>query len=205
MDLGIALGGAAAITFVCGIIYVLAKKYNHGKVVKEYKAKLAADAARVNQERKAIVILRAHQSAIQTEIDKNTKYLNQLYSMNIIYPKYRHMIAVITMLEYFESGICNQLSGANGAYSRYSYEEQIGAIIGKLDIIISQLDDIRNTQKMLYNTLQETNAIASQICTQAERLSESNGKIADNTALIRYNSDRIRMNTEISAYLNMFS
>lgn len=64
VDLGIAFGGAVAITLVWGITYVMIKKADHKKDVNEYKAKLATDAARVNRERKEIAILRAHQSTI---------------------------------------------------------------------------------------------------------------------------------------------
>ena len=37
--------------------------------------------------------------------------LNQLYSLNIIYPKYRNFVAISSFYEYFESGRCNTLKG----------------------------------------------------------------------------------------------
>lgn len=203
-DLGISFGVALAITCLSGVIYVVFKKVKQAKLIKQYKERIEIDKKRVEKENEQIKILKQQQRDIQEEIDKNDFLLNKLYSMDIIFPKYRHMIAVITMLEYFESGRCSQLTGGHGAYDTYSYEEKQNMIIGRLDVVISKLDDIKNTQYMLYEAIQESNAISEGIYRQSEAMIESNRKIAENSALTAYNSDIIRRNTTISAYIDVF-
>lgn len=204
VDLGIAFGGAIAICAVSGIIYVIKKKNQHRKLVKEYRDEISADNDRVQKERKEIAILEQQQASFRQERYKNDLLLKKLYALDVLYPKYRHMVAVVTILEYFESGRCNKLKGSHGAYDTYAYEEKQNIIIGKLDNVIQLLNDIRENQYMLYDAIQSANATARQICAQSEKIVESNGKIAENTALMAYNTSVIRRNTEISAYIDVF-
>lgn len=205
VDLGIAFGGAVAITAVAGIIHVAKRRSAHAQLMRAYNKEVSADNERVKREKEKISILRQQQTAISGEIRKNEALLKKLYALDIVFPKYRHMVAVITMLEYFESGRCNRLTGSHGAYDTYSYEEKQNIIIGKLDTVIHMLSEIRKTQYLLYEAIQDANATASQIYAQSERIIESNGKIAENTALTAYNTNIIRRNTEISAYIDVFT
>lgn len=47
------------------------------------------------------------------QVEKN---LEQLYGLNIIFPKYRNMTAVCSLYEYISSGRCDTLEGQAGAY-----------------------------------------------------------------------------------------
>lgn len=202
---GTALGIAVVIGFAFFIINLIVKLSGRSQAQKEYQLKLNQDFQRVENEKKMIEQLRQQQSVITNQINKNKELLQRLYSLDIIFPKYRHMVAIITMLEYFESGRCEQLTGGHGAYDTYSYEEKQNIIIGKLDVVIDMLNDIRNTQYLLYEAIQEANDTANRIYAQSERIIESNGRIAENTALTAYNTDIIRQNTTISAYIDVFS
>lgn len=203
VDVGIALAGALAVTLVLGLIHVTKRRLAYGKKVKEYNDQVEADRKRVLHEKEQIKTLRNQQTAISKEILQNETLLKRLYALNIIFPKYRHMVAVITMLEYFESGRCSRLKGGHGAYDTYSYEEKQEVIIGKLDTVIRMLNDIRQTQYMLYEAIQDANATAGMIYAQSERMITSNNRIAENTALTAYNTEIIRRNTEISAYIDV--
>ena len=205
VDVGIAFGGALAIAIVGGIIHIVRRNSAHNALEKAYKKEVLEDEERVKKEKGKILILRQQQEAILDKIQTNETLLKRLYELNIIFPKYRHMVAVITMLEYFESGRCEQLTGGHGAYDTYSYEEKQNIIIGKLDVVIDMLNDIRNTQYLLYEAIQEANDTANRIYAQSERIIESNGRIAENAALTAYNSDIIRQSTTISAYIDVFS
>lgn len=205
IDVGIAFGGALAIAVVGGIIHIIRRNSAHHALEKAYKKEVFDDEERVKKEKSKISILRQQQAVILDKIKTNEALLKRLYELNIIFPKYRHMVAIITMLEYFESGRCSQLTGGHGAYDTYSTEEKQNKIIGKLDVVINMLDDIRYNQSMLYESIQEANDTAHQIYAQSERIINSNGKIAENTALTAYNTDIIRRNTAISAYIDVFS
>lgn len=200
----IATGGSLLITCIWCIIHACQRGAEHSKLEDTYAQKVRDDKARVEKEKQQIEQLKAQQASIRLEITKNQKLLDQLYSLDVIYPTYRHMVAVITILEYFKSGRCTQLTGPHGAYDTYSTEEKQNIIIGKLDVVISMLNEIRKTQHLLYESIQESNAIAEQICVQSERNLKESRKISENTALTAYNTSVIRHNTEISAYIDVF-
>lgn len=204
INLGIAAAAAVIITAVSGILYVIRKKVVHAGYMREYRRELYADGQRVQQENIQIGILRQQQYALKQEVSKNEGLLKRLYSLDIIFPKYRNMVAVITMLEYLESGRCSRLTGSHGAYDTYSYEEKQNIIIGKLDTVVRMLHEIRKTQYMLYEAIQEANVTANEIYTQSERIIAANDQIAQNSALIAYNTSVIRRNSEISAYVDMY-
>ena len=79
--------------------------------------------------------------------------LQKLYDFNIIYPKYRNMVAVCTICEYLESGRCTELEGPNGAYNLYESELRQNLIIGQLENVITNLQIIQNNQFQLYKKM----------------------------------------------------
>ena len=172
---------------------------------KNYYGAVQADNERVAREERMADKLKEEMIDVEDRIDENKNLLEKLYGLGVIYPKYQNMVAVTTILEYLDSGRCLSLTGPHGAYDTFSYEEKQNIIIGKLDIVINMLDEIRQTQRALYDAIQESNAIAADICYQAQKVAESNREIADNSALIAYNTNVIRQNTEISAFIDMYN
>ena len=83
--------------------------------------------------------------------------LTKLYSQNIIYAKYRNLVAIATIYEYFDSGRCTELEGPNGAYNMYEGELRSNIIICSLSQIISDLGQIKNGQYALYEQIHRSN------------------------------------------------
>lgn len=83
--------------------------------------------------------------------------LRELYSANVIFPKYRDMVAISAINEYLLSGRCSELEGQAGAYNLYEMELRQNIIIGQLSNIISNLEQIRNNQYTLYQELVKAN------------------------------------------------
>ncbi len=152
-----------------------------------------------------------------TELEKAKKFynetknvLNEYYSYDIIYKKYRNLPAVSAFHEYLTSKQCYELEGHEGAYVRYEFDLKMGTILSKLDEIIDKLDSIKENQRMLYDAIIEGNRVSNRIYNEIQRgtkklerlennqkLSIYYGKItAENTEymknLIIYNSMRIR-------------
>lgn len=103
---------------------------------------------------------------IQEMNDINNTYiqvhqtLNSYYDLNIIFPKYRSLIPISSFYEYLQSGRCTELTGTNGTYNKYEDELRQNLIISKLDTIISQLENIKSNQFMLYQAINnQTQAI----------------------------------------------
>ena len=72
--------------------------------------------------------------------------LQALYDENIIFPKYRNMVAITTINEYLMSGRCYELEGPNGAYNMYEMELRQNINIGQLSTNVDNLEQIRNNQ-----------------------------------------------------------
>lgn len=105
--------------------------------------------------------------------------LQSHYEQNIIFPKYRNMVAVTTINEYLMSGRCFELEGPNGAYNLYEMELRQNIIIGQLSTIINSLEQIRNNQFSLYQELVKANTTINDV------LQEVHG-VKENTRLTAY-------------------
>lgn len=80
--------------------------------------------------------------------------LKQLYSLNIIYPKYRYLEACGTFLEYLLSGRAHALEatpGFAGAYTLFEEELFRGEISDKLDQILQNQRVLIRGQKEILN------------------------------------------------------
>lgn len=82
---------------------------------------------------------------ILATISNSEKLLTQLYAQDIIHPKYRNFLAIAQIYEYFDTGRCTELGGANGAYNLYESELRQNIIIDRLDVIVSQLQMLNRT------------------------------------------------------------
>lgn len=102
---------------------------------------------------------------------KNTQeILEKLYSLNVLSEKYRTLAAVSEIYEYFATGRVTGLEGSDGAYELYESELSQGLITDKMYYIISQLDDIKDHQSVLYNELKETKQIVTDIDGDVSRI-----------------------------------
>ena len=105
--------------------------------------------------------------------------LQKHYEQNVVFPKYRNMVAITTINEYLMSGRCYELEGPNGAYNLYEMELRQNIVIGQLSSIISSLEQIRNNQFSLYQELVKANTTVKDI------LHEVKG-VRENTRLTAY-------------------
>ena len=93
--------------------------------------------------------------------------LDKLYSLDVIYPKYRTLPALTSIYEYLVTGRCEELSGAHGAYNLYEDEIRKDTVISQLNTVIENLEQIKQNQYMLYEQVkgiqQNTRAIAAEL------------------------------------------
>lgn len=152
---------------------------------------------------------------IQAEIEETESNLakfieckKELLSLNVIYSKYADFVSMMVILEYLESGRCDELKGPNGAYNLYESELRQNIIISKLDVIIESLEQIKQNQFLLYGALYEIKNDSERICDRlndvvsavdevkvsvkasAEKLGDTLGEIAENTQCIAYYSEK---------------
>lgn len=129
------------------------------------------------------------------------------YRSKVVYGKYLKFPILATFLEYFETGRVNTLPEA---YNLYESELRADLIIGKLDTIIEQLEEIKENQYMIYSTLtsiEKNTALLndtlnkgfSGISSQLKTANAQLDNIAVNTALSAYYTERTAQYTERTA------
>jgi len=94
------------------------------------------------------------QSGLKDRLTTISSLLNSLYDMDVLYPKYRNLVAVSSIAEYLDSGRCSELGDA---YNIYEEERRLDRIIEKLDVVIYKLDQIKDMQYRLYVELVQVN------------------------------------------------
>lgn len=135
-------------------------------------------------------------SAVNKDLDDVEKTLKKYYDKDILYSKYRNLVAITTFIDYLESGRCKSLYGYTGCYNVYEQELRQNLIIGKLDQALDKLDQIRNTQYATYMAIQVSNTLqAAMLNTCNEMLVESKYQSAkleaqnEDTKIIKRNSE----------------
>ncbi len=111
--------------------------------------------------------------------------LEEYYSVNAIFQKYRNLPALTSICEYLESGRCNELTGPNGAYNLYESELRQNAIIYQLDQLISNLESIRQNQYYLYEEVSKIKSNSDRIVNE---LSSIHGYVASLTDIAALNT-----------------
>lgn len=161
------------------------------RAVERHDLAVQEDKERVEREDKQKPIYQARITELEKQINAYSSLLSKLYDIDIVYPKYRSMIPIVMFCEYLESRRCDQLGGHEGAYNIYENELRQNIIIGKLDVIISRLDQIKANQWMLYDAMERVNKNVSRLC-------EATYQCADEMKNIRQNSVIIAQNSKLS-------
>lgn len=127
--------------------------------------------------------------------NKMLKLLEHVYEKNVIHPKYRDFIAISQIYEYIDTGRCTELEGPNGAYNLYESELRQNTIINRLDVVISQLENLNRTMSYVANAINQSKTLL-------QNISYSLGRIEANTALTAYNTQVIANYTK---YANKYN
>lgn len=200
------------------------KKAKYDDAIEEYNREIeiykkeSAEAEKRNQEREQtyqseVEIYKRSLAVFENECGKSRESiieagdhlkssLEQLYGANVIYPKYRNLVAITTIYEYLASGRCDTLEGADGAYNLYEMELRQNIIIGQLSSVLDSLEQIKNSQFTLYSELEESNRKSADLLSN----------ISDNVEFSRYASEEIaksnkalERNTEATKYYTLFN
>lgn len=131
--------------------------------------------------------------------------MKKLYALDIVYDKYRNLIAISSFYEYFASDRVSELTGAKGAYNLFEQEIRMDLVINKLDVIIEQLEDIKENQYALYQKMDEAIDIMNGIYDDVEELVSAAHRIEDATYITAHCAKVAAQNTEILKYIALVS
>lgn len=95
-----------------------------------------------------------HLFDVQIEVAKQqlkavTQEKNRLYSVNVLYPTYRELVAESSFYEYFSSGRCDTLEGSHGAYNLFETECRSDVAAR----MIRTLEEVKQGQVILYRQM----------------------------------------------------
>lgn len=152
-----------------------------------------------------IQMLEREMNVISAAYKETSDILQMYYRKNIIYKKYRNLIAVSSIYEYLESGRCSGLEGHEGAYNIFENEIRQNIIINRLDEVIRCLNKIADNQYMLYSAIQESNKKISRLSDEFSRMADNLSAIENNTAIMSYNTQLIAQNTELTNWLQVYN
>lgn len=210
--IGAVIGGVIGIILL--IVYLILEasssaEYN-AQIEEEYQYNLdcyhdalAADRKRVEQELEQ----KKRLSEILNEMIKKkeeTEYvLSQYYEKDIIFCKYRNLVAVCSFYEYFISGRCSTLTGHEGAYNIYENEIRLNGIYNRLDLVIEYLEDIKTNQHMIYEAIQEGNCITQQLVKESVRQSKLTENVLENAVIASHYAKIAADNSEACKWLGI--
>lgn len=138
-------------------------------------------------------------SAARDSLQKSKAALAKAYSYDIIHPKYRNLVAVYTMYEYYQSGRCSVLTGHEGAYNLYENESRQNHIISMLGQINERLDGMEKNQYYLWSAIKETQSSLSSL---SSRVNRSMNTLSAKVESAKYSAELAEQNTRTMLYLD---
>ena len=178
------------------------KKYNID--LKEYYDKLQDDKDRLEKELVQKSVLTANLNKLLNQRTQSSSNLLQIYSKNIIYPKYRNLPMLCSIYEYLCSGRCSTLEGRDGAYNILEMEMRLDRIITSLDLILANLQAIRQNQYVLYSAVQDTSRRVRAIVDNTNQMARQIEQISVQQRLsdeeLKRQISRLQKSSELNAY-----
>ncbi len=193
--------GIGFLVYIFGIIFINLKEQ---EATREQNQLIDRTNYNIDQKNKQIRIqnlqkidfLKKQISIAEQNYSQTKNALQNLYSYDVLHPKYRNLVAVCSIYEYYQTGRCNALEGHEGAYNIYENELRLDRIIGQLNVVISKLDQIRNSQYELYCALEKSNRNIRGISAHLANLNVSVNDIVTSSAISAYYSRIAAENTQ---------
>ena len=212
----ILLGAAVGIWFAFASTYLEQKKAFSAYIeqlekdqakMKEWKAaNQKKEEAHKRQYRDWEASKQAILQSIQAQTQKSIALRDAFYAQeNFLYAKYLTLPALTSIYEYFLTGRCDELTGPHGAYNLYEDEVRKDTVIEKLNVVIENLEQIKQSQYLLYQQVkaiqQTTNAIAQELV----QIKGYTIALTQLSALNAYYARLNERNTRISMYYHLAS
>lgn len=125
----------------------------------------------------------------------------ELFEYDVVFSKYRNVVALCSFYEYLISGRCNTLEGHEGAYNIYENERRQDLIISKLSDVLVSLDQIKDNQMTLYSQMKKANRNLSKMNEQLDTLIKSAQQMEDRLDIIENNTAAAAYFSKVNAEL----
>lgn len=169
-----------------------------------YDYAVALDEIRINEEEVQREKLSVTLQMMEDKLDATKELLDQYYARNIIFPKYRNLIAMCSIYEYFISGRCEQLAGHEGAYNIYETEVRLERIYTELEKVVNKLDEIKNNQYVLYDAIQEGNRVTQSLVAASIHQAQLTERLIESTEVATYYQQQTASETNQIKWLMLY-
>lgn len=177
-------------------------KKRYDAALKAYNLSVEQDRLRVERERPKKLLLQGQLKTLKNAHKKTVDTLNKLYNKGVIHKKYWGLVPICSLYGYFDTGVCTQLEGHEGAYNKYDTECRLDRIISKLDQVIQRLDEIKELQQDLYDAIEESNCKVGQLIRNSERISDQLSGIQSQGAELNARIANLQTTSDINLYVN---
>ena len=100
-------------------------------------------------------------SNVQLVKERIRNELEKLYARDIVYGRFRNIVAVSQILEYLEMGLCEELTGPNGAYAQYMLDVRTDRICDSIDSLKKAMQNMMSqvliSQNQIIGEIRKTN------------------------------------------------
>lgn len=142
----------------------------------------------------AVIIpkLDAENKTLKETYQLTCKTLQQCYDVDIIPAKYRNIVPICMFYDYISNGRTYSLKRNPSAFDEGAinmYEDELfkREIVNKLDIIINNLEELKQGQKVLYNAIQEGNRQTHKLLND---INSNVTKVNNNLETIKYQNEQ---------------
>lgn len=168
--------------------------------MEQYEADIKYDMERVAREQVSKIALQEELNRLTSKCRDSKHFLSEIYSKNIIFPKYRNLVMVCSLYEYICAGRCTMLEGHEGAYNILEMEIRLDRIITQLDTVVAKLEQIKNNQYMLYSAIQESNRQAVRIVESTQRMADSLQGLSGQAEELNSRISELQKSSALTAY-----
>ncbi len=177
---------------------------DYNRKMNEYNEKRRLDNKRVKNEDIVKENLGLKVKSLEKQRYNCNEVMTSLYSLDIVFPKYRNFTMMCTIYEHISSGRCYALEGPDGAYNILEMEIRMDRIIVQLDLILSNLEQIKANQYMIYGAIQENNRQQRLILESTDQIlscvRNMNSNIQKSTEELKASMESIDKNSALTAY-----
>lgn len=170
-----------------------------------YEQALVNDEKRISLEQIRKESLQSDLETMNATLSKTKKCLHEIYNKDVLYSKYRNYACVCSLYEYFDSGRCTRLEGHEGAYNILESEMRLNRIITQTNQILSKLDEIKENQELLYNSIQESNRKADKLLASCQNMSNQLVGIQAQGEELNSRIAQLQTTSDLNLYLNACS
>lgn len=142
---------------------------------------------------------------IESQIQATEEVLQRLYDTDVVFPKYREVVALCSMYEYFLTGRVTSFTGPDGAYNLFESELRQNLIISSIREIGSQLDNIKRNQYTLYTEMKRSNELLQNIESSLDEMAHEVNAIGHLTAINGLLAANIADNLEAVKYIALLN